>query len=242
MAVLSEESYQFFAELFENNNREWFEENRSRYDEHVRLPIKEVAEVTFPRLLPFLPAPPAKPRIMRIHNDLRFAKDKPPYKEHVGFSFGESRQVPADIFGGIGREGWVTGCAIGAQKKEEMHHWRRNLIENAELWNRYLDALRSSEKVKVQIHSSYKKPLYDDTPDTVMELVQAKSIWVIGEARVDFNLTPAEDFFIQLCKLMPLYYFMELKTTDLHEWLSKLGNDLKAPSTEVETLWEKFKN
>ena len=44
MYRISEESFQFMADLYESNNKEWFAENRKRYEKNVRQPIKAMAE------------------------------------------------------------------------------------------------------------------------------------------------------------------------------------------------------
>lgn len=77
---------QFLAELAENNNRPWFLHNKPHYDiireEFVELVGQVGAKVAKfdADLGPFEP----KKAVFRIYRDVRFAKDKSPYKTHIG--------------------------------------------------------------------------------------------------------------------------------------------------------------
>src|SRR5258706_3382120 len=81
---------QFLAELAENNNRPWFLHNKPHYDiireEFIELVGQVGAKVAKfdPDLGPFEP----KKAVFRIYRDVRFAKDKSPYKTHIGAVLG----------------------------------------------------------------------------------------------------------------------------------------------------------
>jgi uncharacterized protein (TIGR02453 family) len=66
----------FYAELEQNNNREWWLENKSRYETLVREPLTAMLALLEPR---FGPA-----RIFRPNRDVRFSPDKSPYKTAQG--------------------------------------------------------------------------------------------------------------------------------------------------------------
>ena len=84
---LSPESADFLAELRENNNRAWFQENRTRAEELLLVPARElVVEVgeLLRRQRPDIIADPRTDRsIYRINRDTRFSRDKTPYKTHL---------------------------------------------------------------------------------------------------------------------------------------------------------------
>lgn len=63
----------FYVELEENNTREWFRGNKSRYLEQVREPLEALAESVTPRY--------GTPKIFRPYRDTRFGNDKTPIKE-----------------------------------------------------------------------------------------------------------------------------------------------------------------
>ncbi|MDR0370886.1 MAG: DUF2461 domain-containing protein [Prevotellaceae bacterium] len=84
--MIIQEALQFLFELKKNNSREWFTENKARYDlikkNHELLIGKIIAEiVTFDEGLKYLTA---KECLFRIYRDTRFSPDKTPYKTHIG--------------------------------------------------------------------------------------------------------------------------------------------------------------
>ncbi len=86
------ELFRFLAGLKRHNNRVWFEANRERYLRDVRVPCLRFIEAFGPRLRAISRSFVADPRpvggsLFRIHRDIRFSKDKSPYKTHVGMDF-----------------------------------------------------------------------------------------------------------------------------------------------------------
>lgn len=86
--MIKTETFNFLLDLKENNNKEWFDENRKRYKE-VR---KDIIAVT-DRLLegmtefdPSLQGVEPKDCLFRINRDVRFSKNKAPYKTNFGIS------------------------------------------------------------------------------------------------------------------------------------------------------------
>ena len=83
----------FFAQLEKHNDREWFEENRARYERELLDPAVELVEALGPRLARLFPAlnfgtqRNGAGSIMRIHRDTRFSADKSPYKLNLGVVF-----------------------------------------------------------------------------------------------------------------------------------------------------------
>src|SRR2546426_7546278 len=85
-------SFAFLKELEKNNNREWFTKNKARYEETVQdagLRFIRDAGVKLKALTPHLVAD-ARPfggSMMRIYRDVRFSRDKSPYRTVVGIHF-----------------------------------------------------------------------------------------------------------------------------------------------------------
>lgn len=85
----------FLRGLEKNNSKEWFDQNRELYDEHVMLPaslfVKEMGE----RLKSLSSGIVADPRrdksIFRLNRDVRFGANKTPYKTHIGIYFWEGK-------------------------------------------------------------------------------------------------------------------------------------------------------
>src|SRR6476469_9661381 len=79
----------FLAELATNNDREWFNPRKADYERLLKTPMEALVAALAERLaerdIPLQSDP--KRSIFRIYRDTRFAKDKSPYKTHVGASF-----------------------------------------------------------------------------------------------------------------------------------------------------------
>ena len=75
----------FFRALARNQRRTWFEAHRREYEDGWLAPMKALLAEVHERIDAFFPQHPlAAPKIFRIHRDVRFSKDKAPYKTHVG--------------------------------------------------------------------------------------------------------------------------------------------------------------
>ena len=87
MSRIHSETFTFLRELSQNNNRDWFTENKPRYQvayaniadfmDDLILEMKKVDDIENES---------GKKSLFRIYNDVRFSKGKPPYKTHIGAS------------------------------------------------------------------------------------------------------------------------------------------------------------
>ncbi len=85
-------TFAFLRELACNNDREWFQRHRDLYEERVREPALRFILDFAPRLKAISPHFRADPRpsggsLFRLHRDVRFSKDKSPFKTHTGIQF-----------------------------------------------------------------------------------------------------------------------------------------------------------
>jgi len=78
------DSFRFFEELARHNHKAWFDENRSRYDEHVVGAFRGLLRALTPFVLKLNPhfetGGKTNGSFSRINRDIRFSKDKSPYK------------------------------------------------------------------------------------------------------------------------------------------------------------------
>ena len=92
--------FKFLKELKAHNDREWFNANKARYEDDVKEPALAFVEDVGYRLPAITEHLVADKRSMfRIYRDTRFAKDKTPYKTHVGIYFRHARSADADTAG-----------------------------------------------------------------------------------------------------------------------------------------------
>ncbi len=84
--IISKNILNFLKDLHKNNNREWFNANKTVYNK-VRLEYEMFVELLIRRINRFdddIAALAAKDAIYRIFRDIRFSNDKTPYKTHFG--------------------------------------------------------------------------------------------------------------------------------------------------------------
>lgn len=87
--MLSSDALQFLYDLSQNNNREWFTENKKRFENTAKKPFEAFVAALIDRMKQFEPAFQTTPQdsIFRIYRDTRFSSDKTPYKTHLSAVF-----------------------------------------------------------------------------------------------------------------------------------------------------------
>ena len=131
----------FFRELRANNNRDWFKENRDRYEQDVKEPlIRLITEFAGPlqTISPqFTAIPKVGGSLFRIYRDVRFSKDKRPYKEAAGVHFRHAagkdvhapgfylHLAPDEVFAALGI--WGPGS-------KELLAIRQAIVDDPDTW------------------------------------------------------------------------------------------------------------
>jgi uncharacterized protein (TIGR02453 family) len=90
--MFSNKTIKFLNELAKNNNRDWFEVNRQRYEDEVREPAFDYIRSMESRIAKISPCFKVEAKktggsLMRVFRDVRFSKDKSPYKTNIGIQF-----------------------------------------------------------------------------------------------------------------------------------------------------------
>ncbi len=89
------ESFTFFEDLARNNQKAWFDANRSRYEDYVLKPFRGLLETLSSALVKINPhfevGGKTNGSLSRINRDIRFSKDKSPYKSNYYLYFYDNR-------------------------------------------------------------------------------------------------------------------------------------------------------
>lgn len=140
--------FTFLDELESNNDRDWFKANKDRYERDVRSPALELIRAMQPRLAKIAPDYVADDRkqggsLMRIHRDVRFSKDKSPYKTNVGIQFRHFRGKDAHA-PGFYLHIQTSGCFLGVGSwhpaREALASVRSFIDSNGDDWLAGLEA------------------------------------------------------------------------------------------------------
>lgn len=108
-----DDAIHFYEELALDNSRTWWHANKHRYQESVRGPLDELL-VDLGEYGPF--------HVFRPYKDVRFSKDKVPYKDHQG-AYGES-EGGAGFYVQISAHGLMAGAGYYAMASDQLARFR----------------------------------------------------------------------------------------------------------------------
>jgi len=136
MSFFSKKYFQFFNELEKNNNKAWFDENRTAYGDDVREPFKAFVQ----KILNSLAKEDdtiftnASKCIFRINRDVRFSKNKTPYKLHMSATFGRgsTTDMRPSCYLHIGANELFLGGGMYQLDKEQLAKVRQEIYYNPE--------------------------------------------------------------------------------------------------------------
>jgi len=105
MKHFGKESLAFLRGLARHNAKPWFEAHRADYEQHVKQPMADLVEEMDLRMARFAAEMAGDPKrsVFRINRDIRFSKDKSPYKTHAAcwfFHAAGSAKVGREAHGG----------------------------------------------------------------------------------------------------------------------------------------------
>ncbi|HEY3351932.1 MAG TPA: DUF2461 domain-containing protein [Polyangia bacterium] len=138
------ETFRFLRELRENNRRDWFEQHRDRYEDAARQPMLRFLTDLGPRLRRVAPEFQVDPRpvggsMMRIHRDVRFAKDKSPYKTalaaHFGHEAGADEACPA-FYLHVAPDDCAAGAGVWRPAPPALKQIRDAIVARPDEWRR----------------------------------------------------------------------------------------------------------
>lgn len=126
---------QFFIELAPNNHKDWFDENRKRYEQTIKEPFKNFVGDLALFLVKHEPSLVQEPKnlIFRINRDIRFAKDKRPYKTFVSAimsSGGKKDKVMPGMYFELGPEGLFIYGGVFQPAKDQLEDIRYQIANN----------------------------------------------------------------------------------------------------------------
>jgi len=115
-AVFTKQTFQFFRELARNNHKPWMDENRERYRATVVEPFRALLDRLAPaaqRLNPrFTVSGRVGENFSRINRDIRFARDKSPYRAQMYLFFAEPGGEGGQLYVGLSTDTVTCGFRI----------------------------------------------------------------------------------------------------------------------------------
>lgn len=147
MSSIDRTTFRFLTDLKKHNDRDWFTAHKDRY-EAAMADMRAFADALIARMGQHdkISTADGREAIYRIYNDLRFHKDKPPYKEHLAGSL--VRLKPA-LRGGyyfhIRPEASFIACGFWGPVPEDLKRIRMDILYDHPRWRKLLGAKRLRE-------------------------------------------------------------------------------------------------
>lgn len=172
---------QFFKDLQDNNYKEWFEEHRSVYDNELVKPFKELISTLTPTMYNIDSQFELRPHrvLSRIYRDVRFSKNKDPYKTCLWMSF----QIPTPdwvnipgFFMELNAETYFYGMGLFAPKKKTMDALRDSIANDAKEFQAQTQKIL--DRGFVIYGDEYKRPIPNELSEYFQPWVQRKNLYV----------------------------------------------------------------
>lgn len=174
-----------------NNNFEWFNENKARYDMLAKEPMKLFANEICTNLNSMGFGEVFVPSISRANRDVRFSKDKSPYKDRkwVVFNYGEGRwQEKVCFYFEIAPEGWCCGCGIYCADSAFMTRYRKKLSSDLVTLKRINKMVSSQDYFKADVNVYKKNFVPGGTDESISNWYQYRNIALTSDYRMDNEL------------------------------------------------------
>ena len=209
MAV--ENIIRFLSELNANNNREWFAENKTWYDQ-VRIEFEKLSKDLIVGISSFdeeIKHVEVKDCVFRIYRDTRFSHDKTPYKTHFGVfiaSAGGRKSQRGGYYLHLDPAGCFVAAGVWCPQPDLLKVLRQsvydnidelNEIRNSPSFSKYFTSFFEEDKLKT-VPRGFPK----DFPDA--EMLKLKHYLV--EYKLDEKLINSPDFVQQLTDIVKCAY------------------------------------
>ena len=224
MAVtsVSSSSLQFLRDLKENNNRPWFNENKSRYQE-AQAEMAALAESLIERMNGHDELEPVtgKKSLFRIYRDVRFSKDKSPYKTHLSGSLVRATKWRrGGYYFHVEPGASFIGGGFWAPNKEDLLRIRQEIAMDAEPLRKIITApsfIETFDKLEGDQLKTAPKGFDRDHPD--IDLLRYKQ-FLLSSSFTDEEVC-SDDFVDKMNaafqNMRPFFDFMsDVLTTDMN--------------------------
>ena len=202
--------FRFLRELTGNNNRDWFLANKARYEADVRDPaLKFIADVG-PGLQEISRHVVADPRpvggsISRISRDLRFSRDRSPYKTAVAMSFGHDQagkgQADPGFYLRLSPAGAVAAGGIYHVDPATLRRVRDAIVEDTPGWRRVTADPNFAPMFGAAAESLKRPPPgYDPNHPFIEDLKRKDFVWYVGFSEHEACAPGFLQTYVKACK------------------------------------------
>ena len=190
MQYFTQDFIDFFDDLKKNNNRDWFNTNKKRYEQSVKLPFENFVQDMIFKIqeddenLMITP----KEAIFRIYRDIRFSKDKTPYKTHASaviVNGGRKNYTDPGVYIEISSDKLNFYSGIYQMSREQIHKVREFIASNLKEFDQLVND-KTFKKYFGKIEGEKNKRLPIEFKQVIQEqpLIANKQFYYIGKINV----------------------------------------------------------
>jgi len=144
MKYFTKDFNDFFKELAPNNHKDWFDENRERYHKSVKEPFEKFISDLVDELKKEDPRLNINPKkaIFRINRDIRFSKDKSPYKLNRSAAIapdGKKSISRGGLYVELGPERVMIGGGAFQPEKDELRNLREYIAAHPDKFRKVVE-------------------------------------------------------------------------------------------------------
>ncbi len=197
-ASFESRTLRFLESLKANNNREWFKENKSRYeDDALDVALRFIISMQEP-LAEFAPRFTAVPTrvggsLMRVYRDTRFSKNKLPYKTNIGIQFRHEQAQDVHSPGyyvHIEPDELFLGVGMWRPDSDPLRGIRERIAAKPAEWQRAMDSQPFRRNFSLGGESLSRPPRGFDKELECIEDIKRKSFIAVREFKVEDCLKP----------------------------------------------------
>jgi len=219
----SRETLDFLIDLGKNNNRTWFKENKNKYKKYVLEPLQNLVMDLSGFMLTIDPLFETRPlidkTISRIYRDIRFSRNKTPYRNNVWITFKrlskDWKESPVYFFE-FSPDTYHYGMGFYSASKTFMDSFRKRVDEYPDEFLKVTSFYRNSGIFELK-GDKYKRTLNKTKPAEILEWYQRKSFYLVSDNKISnefFSSSIIDKLIYGFQLIAPLYQYL---------WMIKSG-------------------
>ncbi len=191
-------SIEFLEQLAANNNREWFNEHKARYEAQVLdVALRFIQSMQDP-LAQFAPRFTAIPQrvggsLMRVYRDTRFSKNKLPYKTNIGIQFRHEQAKDVHSPGyyvHVDPEQVFLGVGMWRPESDALHAIRQRIVARPSEWKSALGDPKFRRHFELGGESLSRPPRGFDKDHDLIGDIKRKSFIAVRNLDVEDSFSP----------------------------------------------------
>ena len=210
------QTVEFLTSVRANNNKPWFEAHRGEYERYLLSPMRALVEELATTILMIDPLLEISPRIdktiSRIHRDVRFSKDKSPYRTTLWIAFKHNRKDWQDtpgFFMEFSAIKYRYGMGFYSASKRTMDRLRDMIDREPQA---FIETVAFIDSGPFELEGeTYKRVLNPSKTGVLLDWYQRRNCYVVRNRKTDrlfFSRKLADELSGAFRTMKPLYDFL----------------------------------